>query len=74
MPWAEFSPESPWAEFSPDGIIIDQIGDQTKILEIKCPIEGKTLTCNELIEMNAIKAIDANNNIKKNTHTTNNFS
>lgn len=47
------NPNIPWLGYSPDGIIIDQ-----KIIEIKCPVEGKKMSIDNVI-LN-LKYIDKN--------------
>ncbi|XP_046603613.1 uncharacterized protein LOC124297059 isoform X2 [Neodiprion virginianus] len=42
------SRDNPWLGYSPDGIIFDK-DKPIKLLEIKCPYEGKSLPVNEVI-------------------------
>ena len=41
----------PWLSHSPDGVIFDDNGDPAILDEYKCPVEGKRLTCDELLSM-----------------------
>ena len=42
------SRENPWLGYSPDGVILDENGKPNKLIEIKCPLAGKTKTASDI--------------------------
>ncbi|XP_065088577.1 uncharacterized protein LOC135710055 [Ochlerotatus camptorhynchus] len=55
-------PHIPWLGCSPDGIIIDE----TKVIEVKCPVVGNTVSLNETLEK--LKYLTKNGKTLKKNH------
>ncbi|KAK3921443.1 hypothetical protein KUF71_001223 [Frankliniella fusca] len=56
--------ELPWLGFSPDGVVLSENRVPLKLLEIKCPKAGKTMSSSLFAEMNALQVLDKNGNMK----------
>lgn len=57
--------ELPWLGYSPDGIVLDKSGHPVKVIEIKCPVDGVTVSAEEFLERKVVKSLDVNGNMRR---------
>ena len=57
------SRENSWLEYSPDGVTLDENGKPNKLIEIKCPLAGKTKTASDIAQ--SVKYLNTDLTLKK---------